>query len=314
MDEYGFCVLNLQNVTIDDKSLDQIYVYSKPNKRYERMVFDSNSLNEAIKLIFNSELATRKTAVNAPYYGYNHNQSFSSAEAVEYKMKYIKLHFTVNYWTSISGNTQTEYEDVVLSSESDLNKYVCWRLEDNNSKRVFKAADLSKIKENDEVYLVGTGKVVVKKIHDFPNAENRILTVEDTENNTLKVAFDGEIYYLPYDNKKDLLDEIDEANDELLLSPYVVSLKEMPGTYNIYWKPVPEASRYIVSVYKIIDTLKGIYYKLADYDIDRNTYFFALDKLAGGGYVFKVSAEDRSGRIIAKSRGIKNGFPSYLDK
>ena len=69
-----------------------------------------------------------------------------------------------------------------------------------------------------------------------------------------------------------------------------------------------------MTVYKLIDTLRGVYYKLAEYDVDRNTYFLALDKLVGG-FVFKVCAEDRNGNIIAKSRGIQSdsSVPTYLN-
>lgn len=314
LDEYGYCSINLQNVTIDDKSLDQIYVYSKQNRRFERMVFDSNALAESLRLIFNSDLATRKQPANGYYYGYGGSQSFTSAEAVDYKMKFIKVHLAINYWTSISGgNTQTEYEDIVLSSEGDIKKYICWRQEDGKTNRIFQPVDLSVIKDNDELYLVGTGKVKIKEVYQFPNSKNHIFKAEDTENNSLEITLDSELYYLPYDHRKDLLDEIDEANNELLLSPRLSNIKEMPGVYNIYWKPVLEASRYIVTVYKLIDTLRGVYYKLAEYDVDRNTYFLALDKLVGSGFVFKVCAEDRNGNIIAKSRGIKSSVPTYLN-
>lgn len=39
---------------------------------------------------------------------------------------------------------------------------------------------------------------------------------------------------------------------------------------------------------------------------------FVISGLIGNTFVFKVSAEDRSGKKIAVSRGIVNGFPTYL--
>lgn len=317
LDDYGFCTVNLHYVTIDDKSLDQVYVYSEQHKRYERMVVDANSLDEAIKLILGSNLATRKLQKNNIYFGYNHSQPFTSAEADEYKMKCVKILLTIWYSTTLtSGRTQNVDEKIEISSENDLKKYICWRLDnngnDNDNDIPFQQVDLSTLNDNDELYLVGTGKVTIKKKYDFPNKENQILSVEDTKNKTFNILLGSELFYLPYNHKKDLLDEIDDAKNELLLSPYVSFTKELPGVYNIYWKPIPEASRYIVSVFKITDKLKGPNYKLADFDVDRNTCYLALDKLVGGAFVFKVSAEDRSGNIIAKSRGAINGSPLYM--
>lgn len=313
LDEYGYCSIDLYNVTIDDKSLDEIYVYSKQNRIFKKMVFDSNSLADSLRLVFNSDLATRKPQFDC-WGRYRDSESFTSDEALDYKMKFVTVHLIINYRIS-SGETQTKYKDIVLSSEEDIEKYICWIQEDDKNNRIFQPVDLSVIKDNDELYLEGTGKVKIKEVYQFPNNKNRIFKAEDTENKSFDITFYSKLYYLPYDHRKDLLDEIDEANNELLLLPCLSRENEMPGVYNIYWKPVPEASRYIVTVYKLIDKSRGVYYKLAEYDVDRNTYFLALDKLVGGDFVFKVCAEDRNGNIIAKSRGIISGssVPTYLN-
>ena len=53
-------------------------------------------------------------------------------------------------------------------------------------------------------------------------------------------------------------------------------------------------------------------YHLNDYSVDRNEKMFVISGLIGNTFVFKVSAEDRSGKTIALSRGIVNGYPKYL--
>lgn len=308
LSEYGLCTISLRAVTVNDKSIDQVFLYSSESKAYIHFVFDQSNLSECIKNVFNGDLATRKPS--QAYYGYNRGASFSSAEANELKVKSLKIGLQVNYWTSLEhGQTQTEYEEVVLEKESDAGKYFCW-IAENMSNDSFQVADLSKIKEGDKLYLMGVGEVLVKKINSFPNNKNSLFVVADTEGNSHDVIFGSSVvYYLPYEHIKDLIDEIDEAKNEQLLLPYVSKSKETPGVYNIYWNSIEEASRYIVSIYKIINITQGLYYHLADYDIDRNTHYFAIDKLVGGDFVFKVVAEDRNGKAIAKSRGAVNGYP-----
>ena len=47
---------------------------------------------------------------------------------------------------------------------------------------------------------------------------------------------------------------------------------------------------------------------MSDYEIERNIHFIALTNLAGDSIVFKVKAEDRSGKVIAESRCVSSGF------
>ena len=84
-------------------------------------------------------------------------------------------------------------------------------------------------------------------------------------------------------------------------------------TFNVYWRPIEEASEYIVSLYKIIEIngRKDLYH-LNDYTVDRNENLFVISGLIGNTFVFKVAAEDRSGKTIALSRGIVNGYPKYF--
>ena len=84
-------------------------------------------------------------------------------------------------------------------------------------------------------------------------------------------------------------------------------------TFNVYWKQVDDAAQYIVSLYKIIEVNgRNDLYHLNDYSVDRNEKMFVISGLIGNTFVFKVSAEDRSGKTIALSRGIVNGYPKYL--
>ena len=307
IDKYGFCIASIVRVTIDNRSLeDGVFKFVEKNKRYERIVVDKTNIYGLVNDVFLSDLATRKNAYYANMY-----EPFSSEKAIEFKAKSIVFYLRISYYTDFLKNNKSSVEEKIeLNSISDFDKYECW-IPDNLNNNCCVPVDLSTLKEGDEIYLMGKGKVKVSKIYSFPNKDNIICDVNNFNNESFSVSFDSQsLYYLPYEETKTLLDEIDDAFNELALLPYVVFSN---GVYNIYWKPVNEASRYIVSVYKYIKNDKeNICYHLTDFDIDRNTFYLALDKLAGSGFIFKVFAEDRNGKIIAKSRGVTIGRPKYL--
>ena len=89
-----------------------------------------------------------------------------------------------------------------------------------------------------------------------------------------------------------------EAIDPLLLKTYV---ERSNNTFNVYWKTIDEASNYRVEVYKYVT---GIWYKLSEINIDRNTGYIAINDLVGNGYIFRVVAEDRNGNTLARSKGM----------
>ena len=313
MDEYGLCTFGVNDVHINDMSINQVFAYNDESKMYEKITIDPGNFLAILKSLFNKDLATRKPQPNGMYYGYNRNSSFTEADAKQVKIKSVKVFLHVNYLKSIQqGQTQSASEEIVLNNEKDIEKYTAWLI-DNLQSDTFIPVDFSSINEGDEVYLVGHGKASVSKVFSYPNKKNYVCEVTDSEGK-YNIGFGSQdLYYLPYVNHKTILDEIDDAFNELLLSPYVMASKECPGVYNIYWKPVKEASRYIVTLYKAIKNDKRNVYHLADYDVERNTFYLSFDKLIGSGFIFKVSAEDRNGKIIAKSRGTMEGSPRYLN-
>ena len=90
--------------------------------------------------------------------------------------------------------------------------------------------------------------------------------------------------------------------DPLLLKTYV---ERSNTTFNVYWKTIDEASEYRVEVYKYVT---GVWYKLSDINVDRNTGYTAINDLVGNGYIFRVVAEDRNGNTLARSEGMIIGY------
>lgn len=176
---------------------------------------------------------------------------------------------------------------------------------DDSSQRVhLLPVDYSLLQEGDEVYFINKGKVKVSKIYEYPNKDDKVCEVMNSKNEMFCISFkDQKLFYLPYNQPKTLLDEINDSKNTLLLMPYV---DKSEAIYNIYWKPIKDAARYIVSLYKQLK-IGNFYitYHLADYDIDRNTHYLALENLIGENYIFKVTAEGRDGGVIAKSRAME---------
>ena len=71
-------------------------------------------------------------------------------------------------------------------------------------------------------------------------------------------------------------------------------------TFNVYWLEIEHAARYTVAVYKCVE---GRWYTLTTVEIERDTHYLSLGGLVGEGYVFRVTAEDRSGAVLASADG-----------
>ena len=93
-----------------------------------------------------------------------------------------------------------------------------------------------------------------------------------------------------------------EAIDPHLLKAYV---ERFNTTFNVYWKTIDEASEYRVEIYKYVT---GIWYKLSDVNVDRNTGYISINDLVGNGYIFRVVAENRNGNTLARSKGMIIGY------
>ena len=152
---------------------------------------------------------------------------------------------------------------------------------------------------------------MVTKVFDTPHRDRTICEVEDASGECHNIPFNCEDFYLlPIEKWNNPLEFLDESTNELALLPWVI---QKESDVNVYWKPVDDAANYIVSLYKTREINDRIdIYHLKDYIVDRNECFLILNGLIGGNFIFKVSAEDRNGKIIAQSRGISSSFPIYL--
>lgn len=142
-------------------------------------------------------------------------------------------------------------------------------------------------------------------------------------------------YPLPAGHVSDALSFLNESLEEGRLEPTLVWQGNL---FNLYWKEVPQAASYRVTLYRAIyaasveEILGGksyspmyaaqaaklsaltrgervLLYRLADYETDRGTHFLSVGGLVGENFIFRVTALDREGRAVAYSRGITDGCP-----
>ena len=73
---------------------------------------------------------------------------------------------------------------------------------------------------------------------------------------------------------------------------------------NICWLEVKGAASYRVTLFRRVTEPSPVLYRLASYDTDRDTCYLSLSGLIGSGLLYRVSALDRAGEEIARTRGI----------
>lgn len=248
---------------------------------------------------------------NNDYYGYSYNHRLRKGQEKETKIKSLSITFSIHY-NAIGQMRHHDSESLTLEfkTKKEMNDYTIWVLESFNESKL-KRPDLVDIKLNDLYYYVCYGVAKVVKVYEYPNKMNVICDIETERGG--KTSIDSScsnLYYLPYNEPKSKLLILDKCDNELALMPYVIREGQ---TFNVYWKAMDEAANYIISLYKIIEAngRKDLYH-LNDYIVERNENMFIISSLVGSTFVFKVSAEDRSGKKIAVSRGIVNGYPTYL--
>lgn len=324
IDEYGSVRLNPNEPLINDQPLSYYYRFDKGLGKYrrcERFHFNNegNSLEE-IKKLFELQLARhipgpRSQSSNYINSFYEHDGNVLSEEEVgRVEIKKISINFNLEKY-SFYQSRHTSFL-IELESIEDIDKYTCW-IAENNERYPIKTAHtyviFSKLKVGDEFFLDKCGKVKVLEMKEYTNKDDIVCEVIDSENNKHIVKTDSIVLHFPYEKIPCEYEVFNQSFNELKLSPFITHNNTQSDLYNVYWNKIEQASCYHVILYKLTDERnEKRVLQIADYEIDRNTCYLALDKLLGGKFVFKVKAEDRSGNIIAESRGIIKKTPQYF--
>ena len=165
------------------------------------------------------------------------------------------------------------------------------------------------------VFHKNLGKCTIVKIYEQPDTEDRMVDIQAANQGISAIKFSGSdsdaVYKIPYQSPStNESEQFNVCKNEFQLSPYMLTADKQ---INIYWQQIPNAARYIISLYKRDNRpyMQQIY-PLKDYIVERSEGFLPIKDLLGSDYIAVVKAEDRSGEIIAKSRGIAvSGNKSY---
>ena len=165
------------------------------------------------------------------------------------------------------------------------------------------------------VFHKNLGKCTIVKIYEQPDTEDRMVDIQAANQGISAIKFSGSdsdaVYKIPYQSPStNESEQFNVCKNEFQLSPYMLTADKQ---INIYWQQIPNAARYIISLYKRDNRpyMQQIY-PLKDYIVERGEGFLSIKDLLGSDYIVVVKAEDRSGEIIAQSRGIAvSGNKSY---
>ncbi len=316
VDKYGYCTIRSINIVAKNKGkpigdFGNYYMYDEKSDYYCQIRKKSLNFRELLSLVLSKEIYTKKANSNVGYYGYHQPEIIEKEDAQKISYGTVELYFKYDVISAERNNpygTSLRHEDIIqIAKNSDVDNIQGWYLENSNIDS-FKHAILSDIKVNDELFLVNSGKVKVSKVYNYPNENGLVCDVVDSNDKTIKIDYkNAYLFYLPYSKIEDEFASLNRSINELALSPYVITSSN--GIVNVHWQQVNEAARYIVVAYRILNRpgRKRVYH-MSDYEIERNTHFIALTNLAGDSVVFKVKAEDRSGKVIAESRCVSSGF------
>ena len=322
IDKYGYCELRSIQIAFDGSScphqFDRNYFFDKSSKTYSEVRSKSLNFRQIFELTMSKEIFEIKkefenehnALVSDCYYRYGHHYETINKEKIQrlsYKSIYLHISYAALGFDGGYFNSKRHYEEVVkITKMSDAEKLVGWYLENSDIKS-FKHVVISEIKVKDELFLLDSGKVTVTNVYTFPNKDNLICDVVNSDGETIQIDLKNDsLFYLPYSNLEDEFASLNYSINELELSPYVTN---SGNVFNVHWQPINDAARYIVTAYLILHVSgrKNVYH-MCDYDVDRNTHFISLPNIVSSGVVFKIKAEVRTGKVIAESRCLHSGF------
>ena len=182
------------------------------------------------------------------------------------------------------------------------------------------------IKEGLRVQYGDQGTFVVTKVFDQPNKEDKLCVIErlikkEGQENSFEITLNQRLVTVPYEKYDEKPDELTVFNQPIKEIDLAAFCEFEAGSANLYWQPLVEASGYTVSLYKkYVDNYtlyKHEIYLLEQYSVERNRCWFTINNLIGSNYFVIIEAEDRSGAVIARTRGIKivkgTNAPNWID-
>lgn len=311
-EELGLIVEIVIHVALVDKEGKSFgHVYANRDSRGE--VTDNNLYlvsNYNIDTIFDTEFY-KPIQLNQRYlyYGVPKFINIANAELITDRRFLVNIEFraiTRDTSGSVTTIRKKKKEGFIISKKSDLDNEMIWATKEEI--RSYLPVVWMDMKVGQKYFVVDKGVCEVTKVYDYPVKEVDSLCdviYKDGTTETINRS-DNRFDYIPLD----VVNELDQFNDslnEIHLQP-LLSRHPERDLINIVWQPIDDAARYIVKLYKYVNKAdrRKVYF-LKDYVAERNEHFVAIKDIVSSIYsecIIVVTAENREGEIIARSRGI----------
>ena len=301
-------VIHVALVDKEGKSFGHVYA----NRDSSGKVTDNNLylVSNYIDTIFDAEFY-RPIQFNQRYlyYGVPKFINIANAELITDRRFLVNIEFraiTRDRRGDVTTVRKKKKEGFIISKKSDLDNEMIWATKEEI--RSYYPVIWMDLKVGQKYFVVDKGVCEVTKVYDYPvKGVDSLCDViyKDGTTETINRS-DNRFGYIPLD----VVNELDQFNDslnEIHLQP-LLSRHPERDLINIMWQPIDDAARYIVKLYKYVNKAnrREVYF-MKDYIAERNEHFVAIKDIVSSIYsecIIVVTAENREGEIIARSRGI----------
>lgn len=301
-------VIHVALVDKEGKSFGHVYA----NRDSSGKVTDNNLYlvsNYNIDTIFDTEFYKPKQSVQPSWYRAPNFINIASAELITDRRFLVNIEFraiTRDRRGDVTTVRKKKKEGFIISKKSDLDNEMIWATKEEI--RSYYPVIWMDLKVGQKYFVVDKGVCEVTKVYDYPvKGVDSLCDViyKDGTTETINRS-DNRFGYIPLD----VVNELDQFNDslnEIHLQP-LLSRHPERDLINIMWQPIDDAARYIVKLYKYVNKAnrREVYF-MKDYIAERNEHFVAIKDIVSSIYsecIIVVTAENREGEIIARSRGI----------
>lgn len=301
IDDIGFYKVTGANIEVNNRSLSTFYVKEKFS--YKRL-----SEEEDLKKFIDDFTKKRNVMLYSASSTIYRNVSASN---ISYqKVEYDNIRLILNGRKGSLNSTQnafTYYNNLAtMSVFIDKNKEQTIYI--NTGKPYsLNVIHNDNLREKMKVFCYGNGTVTIEKLYSYPYEKGYKCEVLTPNGELEKIDINTPLYYLPYQSvDKSPLDIFNESKNEKKLMPIRVKDNSEHNLINLYWEKIENASNYIVEIYKLIlnkDKSTTIYH-LSTVEVSREKRYYSTRELINENIVYVIKAENKSGKIIAQSRGI----------
>ena len=187
----------------------------------------------------------------------------------------------------------------VVSGKKELEKMVFWATE--NSVKYERPA-LVDVSVGKKYFFRGAGECKVVALYDQPCKMLCSAKMIDGKIQEIKTE-DDRFVCIPMEDSPSELAQFGDSLHELALQPMALVNENL---INVMWQPIEEAVEYEIKLYRYVNEpqMRKLYH-LKDYSVARGDHFLSIPGvITKGELIVVVTAQNRVGELVARSRGI----------